>query len=197
MSEPERTAHREADRRAGLLDLRRERAAHVGVVDDSGVEHVQRGDPGDVRFDLAEPLGPDHLGAHAVGGAAPLQLGQPVRGRRRRAATTTFPHTAWSMPCSRQYSTIETRPAEHSRAFVRTRRVVDAGVDHARVAAALVRADRRLLLHHHDRSLGMPADDRPRRGQPHDPAAYDQHVDPFHPTARYSVAIRATPPNGV
>ena len=32
-------------------------------------------------------------------------------------ATTSLPQTSWRMPRSRQYSTIDTRPAAHSRAF--------------------------------------------------------------------------------
>ena len=32
-------------------------------------------------------------------------------------ATTTLPQISWSMPCSRQYATIEMRPAVQNRAL--------------------------------------------------------------------------------
>jgi hypothetical protein len=88
----------------------------VRVVDNSGVEHVERGHSGDVRLDLAQPLGLDHLRAHAVGVAAALQLDQPAP-VVVVVATTTLPQTSCSMPCVRQNSTIDVRPATQRRAL--------------------------------------------------------------------------------
>ena len=59
-------------------------------------------------------------------------------------------------------------------------------MDHTGVAAALVRADRALLLDDDDRSLRMRAADRAGRCQPHDPAAHHEHVDAFHCAANNS-----------
>src|SRR5204863_3364028 len=58
--------------------------------------------------------------------------------------------------------------------------VVDAGVDHAGVAAALVRADRRLLLQYDDRLLGMGTQDCARGCQSDDSATDDNDVRPLH-----------------
>ena len=100
-----------------MLDLGCERPADVRVVDDPGVEHVQRRDPGHVRLELAQPARVEHLGAHTVGLATPLEIDQTAALGLVVDATTTLPHTAWSMPWSRQYCTIDVRPAVHSRAF--------------------------------------------------------------------------------
>ena len=155
-------------------------AAHVRVVDDAGVEHVQRGDPGDVRFDLAQLLGADHLGAHAVR----ARSGAPARpggaGRRRRARPRPCRTPRGRCRALGSTRTIEMRPARAQPRLLGSGLVVDAGVDHARVATALVRADRRFLLHHDDRAVGMRAHDRPRGREPDDPATHDEHVGTVH-----------------
>ncbi len=67
-------------------------------------------------LDLAQPAGFDHLDPHPVRVAAPLQLPEPgalglVDRDDHLAADLCAIPWAW------QYSTIEMRPAVHSRAF--------------------------------------------------------------------------------
>ena len=115
--DPDSTAH---PRRivAPAASISAASARHTSrVVDDAGVEHVQRGDARR-RAARARAAAPDRSSRCAR--RSPRSAARARRagaGRRRRRATTTLPHTAWSMPCSRQYSTIETRPAVQSRAL--------------------------------------------------------------------------------
>ena len=167
VSRPPTQGRSELQARAGVLDLLRERPADLGVVDDAGVEDVQRGDAGDVRLELAQPRRSDQLGAHAVRAAPPLELGQAVAvdlvGRDHDLAG----HRVVDPVLPAVLDHREPTGRAHA-GLLRAGPVVDAGVDHPGVAAALVRADRRFLLDDHDRPTsdpraGSPARSRARR----------------------------------
>ena len=139
---------------AALFDLGGESAADHRVVDDPGVEHVQRGNTGDVRLQLAQPLDPDHLGADAVQLAASFELGEA-----RPIVVIERDH---DLAAHCVLDLVLPAVLDHRRAagaaelgLVGARLVVDAGVDHAGVAPALMGRDRTFLLDHHDGPAGM------------------------------------------
>jgi NAD(P)-dependent dehydrogenase (short-subunit alcohol dehydrogenase family) len=174
----------QTDDRAGLLDLGGELATHGGVVDDPGVEHVERGEAGDMRLAFAQGFGPEHLDAHTVGVAPSLQLGKArlvvVVERDDDLAADRVVDAAVSAVLHHRDAARGAEPGLGGPGLV-----VDAGVDHTRVATTLVCADRRFLFNHNDGALGVLAQDRACRCQPHDPCTHDKHVCPVHPNARY------------
>ena len=158
---------------------RGERRADGGVVGDAGVEHVQRGDPGGVRLDLAEPLGPDALDPHPIDAAAPLELDQlgafVLVHRDDDLAADLVRDAARPAVLDHRHAS---RRAESR--LLRTRRVVDAGVDHTRVAAGLVPGGCVLLLGDRDRATRVSLLDRARGREPDDAGSHHEDVNLLH-----------------
>ena len=78
---------------------------------------MERLDPGDVRLELAQPLGPDQLDAgHAVRDRPAVQLGE-ARPLGVVVATTTFPQRRIGIPRSSQYPSSRSAPSTQSLAL--------------------------------------------------------------------------------
>ena len=157
-----------------------ERPADVGVVDDPRVEDVQGGDAGDVRLELTQPRRSDQVRAHAVRLAPALELREPAPvdlvGRDHDLAGDRMVDPVLAAVLDHR----QTTRGAHA-GLLRPGLVIDAGVDDAGVAPALVRADRRLLLDDHDGSRRLGAQDGPRGREPDDSSADDGDVRTFHP----------------
>ena len=91
-------------------------------------------------------------------------------------ATITFPQRSLGDAPLRAVL-IQLARALHAQARLeRAGHVVDAGVDHARVVAGLMRADLGLALEHADRRLRVAPDQLARDRQAHDPASHHREV---------------------
>ena len=159
-------------------DLRRQRVRDTREVDDAGLGDVQRGDTGDVRLQLAQSLVSDPFRVHAVGDRAFLELVEPRQlalvDRDDDLAALLERHVVLGAEL------LHLEPAAHAhRRLLRTGPVVDAGVQDAGVPTGLVLREARLLLEDRDVDAGTSAHDRACGGQPDDPAAHDQHVEPI------------------
>src|SRR5581483_6842000 len=159
-------------------------------VGDRGRRRVQPRDAGRVRLDLAQLVALDPAQAgDAVRGRAPLELAQAVELRRverddELAARLQRDRALLAVGAEQLHAA----PAE--RRLQRPRRVVDAGVDDAAVAARLVARDRVLLLEDSDGRVRAQLAQPPRDGQPDDPGPDD--ADPH----RAHLDMEAEPVDG-
>ena len=160
---------------AELDDVSGQLRAHRGEVDDAGLGDVQRADAPEVRLHLHR-LGCWHRpDGEAVG---PAPFGQRVQaielldaGRHDQLPgdldrNPVVPGVSLHRPTARGAEQRLEGPGW----------VVDPGVDHPAVAAALVKRGGGLLLQHHDRRAGAVEEQCSRRRQTHDPATDDDRV---------------------
>ena len=146
-----------------------------GEVGDARLGHPEALDARGVRLVLADALGAESDRGHAVGLGARRRAWPAAGARRRsrprsscRSARTGGPRprrTPPSVPC----------PPAQAR-LAAARRVVQAGVQHARVAPALVLCHGRLLLQQDDAEARPPFGDLEGRRQPDEAAADDADV---------------------
>src|SRR5262249_27469903 len=154
------------------------RPGDLAPVDDTGLRREDSLDAGRVRLDLLDLLRPDHPQTrHAVGGGAvpevlePWQLGL-VDCHDQLAALLV----ANSLLLAVLVRLLTALGAETG--LQRTRRVVDAGVDHPRVVPGLMLPDRRLFLEDRDARARSPHEKIARRGEADDAAPHDHDVVP-------------------
>ncbi len=163
----------EQDPPARRLDVRGQRPADAGVVDDPGALHAQGRDRADVRLVLAgllrgDPPGGDAVGHRAVGEL--LQAGHLGGGGGDDELAADVDRDALRPGVLRH------RPGAGGghRRLEAARGVVQAGVDDAGVAAGLVQGQAVLLLQHRD--LVAPGGQARGDGQPDDPGPDDDDV---------------------
>ena len=133
----------EADLAAGARDLRRRARRDTARSRRCPSRDVQRGDAGDVRLQLAQPLGVRSARSARRWPAARSSSSSSARQlARRRPRRSPCRRCSNGTPCSRQNSSIASRPRDASRRLQRAGPVVDAGVEDAGVVAGLVRARR-------------------------------------------------------
>ena len=146
-----------------------------------GVGRVQAGDPARVRLELLDARGVDPAQAAARRWPVPRRSSSSRRAElaRRRSRRSPCRSARWRSRARSQYSYSSRAPSTHSRAFSEPGRVVDAGVDHARVVAGLVGRELGLALEHADRRRGSARESararrparRSRRRRPRDRSA--------------------------
>ena len=158
------------DLAAALADDRGEPPRDLRVVDDARLGHVDRGNPGTVRLDLAQPLGADPFAAHAVGRA----VGERLLELRKLLLLDRDNHLAAHFPRN-ALARAELFHRRFARAAVlrpqRTGAIVDAGMEHARVAARLMLGDDVFLFEDDDRLAGKAFEKAVARRQSDDAAA--------------------------
>src|SRR6266516_2445993 len=133
-----------------------------------------------MRLTLTDPGRADHLQPrHAVGRAPAVELVQGrelvFRGRHDELAAGIGLHAVAFAELVHQPRARGAEPG-----LERPGSVVDTRVDHPRVVAGLMFADRGLLVDDRQRGPGPPHEDLTRRGDADDPAAHDHHVEFGH-----------------
>ena len=165
------------DRAAALEQVRGVGAGDGAEVDDPGPRRVQAGDPGGVRLDAR---GSRRRRASAARRPRSRRRVAPaLRGRGARAASVaTISLPQRSKGISGCFAVlVEQRGAAHAElGLQRARRVVDPGVDDARVVAGLVGRRPRLLLEHADALGGAAAAQLAGDGEADDATADDGDV---------------------
>src|SRR6185437_7188136 len=167
-----------SDRAAPLSDVVGVGQRDSPVVDDTGRRAPQRPDPGRVRLDLADPLGPDDLEP-----GHPVRLGP--RAQRVEPAELVVRHGDDELPAALERDRVTlavrlelglARTAQSG--LERARRVVQAGVDDAAVVAGLVARRLGLLLDDLETETRPGLEQSEGGGQPDDPGADDDAVEP-------------------
>ena len=149
---------------------------HRAEVDYAGPRRPEATDPGGPRFELADPLRSDLLEAiHAVRGGAVADVGQSrqlLAGQRddelARVADRDPVCLGVGFECGLALAA--------ERRLERSRRVIQAGVDHARVVPRLVGREGRLLLEDGDAEARSCLQEPQSRGETDDPASDDGHI---------------------
>jgi hypothetical protein len=146
----------ERERASRGLDVARERTCHLGELDDARVRRVQSRQAAHVRLDLAQLVGVEPAQAlDAVRAPAALELVEPRQLTLARCDDQLAdPHRADTGVLAVGVQLARTLHAQPR--FQRTRRVVDAGVDHAAVRSCLPAADKWCAIEHHN-ALARPA----------------------------------------
>ena len=173
-----------ADHAPAPRELRGVGPRHLRVVDDPGLRHEERRDPGGVRLVLAELLGAE--ASHpiqAVGLAASLELVEPrhLVGAR---GDDDLPAPLEADPVLLAEALEERAPASARRRLEGAGFVVEARVDHAAVVARLVRGEGRLLLQHDERQPRAAGEQCQRRREADDASSDDDGVDAHHGAPR-------------
>ena len=155
---------------------RRDPTGHGGEIGDAGLGDRKRGDPHDRRLDFTDAVRIEPAQSRkAVRPAPPLEF---VEGRKfgRVGGHHHFPGASerdallLAQPVHR-FSPLDAQPR-----FERTGAVVEPGMDHAAVVAALVGGDRLLLLQDHDRDPGVGLDDGAGHPEADESGSHDAEV---------------------
>jgi xanthine dehydrogenase YagT iron-sulfur-binding subunit len=172
-----RYSRRRDDRRPAPRELAPVGPRDLHVIDDARIRHVERGDPGRVRFMLAELLRTDSANAiEPIGAAAPFELVESqdfARVDRHDDLAATLEGNAVLGAELLE----ETAPASAHHGLLRTGFVIEACVNDAAVVSGLVRCESRLLLEQREREVRARGGDGQGRREAHDSAAHDGDVD--------------------
>jgi len=140
---------------------------------------MNRSKAGRMGFQLLQPLGADPLAGDAVRPAPfvdPLQLRELLR----RHGDDDFPAARKREVLLLAEGLHLQLPVAAIRGSQRPRFVVDARMQHARVAARLVKSELAFLLEYDELRARMPFEKTVGRGQPHDSATDDGYVNLSH-----------------
>jgi hypothetical protein len=164
------------DRDAAGDEIAPEGGRDLAVVHDGGVGRVDAGHRPHVRLDLAHAAGVDQAEPRHAVGRAPLVEGVQPRHLLLRGGDDDLA-AAVVLDRVRLAEVHHQAHALHAQAGLEgAGLVVDAGVDDAAVVAGLVPAELGFLLAQHEFQRRKLLEQRPRRGQPDDPAADDGDV---------------------
>lgn len=155
---------------------RRQRPAHLAEVNDAGVLDMERCHAGGVGLQLTQLVRTDAPRAHAIRVGSIEEI---VKWNAFRIVQRDDQLAAAFM----RYLVLGTklhhcfRPGDRCRRFERTGSVVDAGVDHPRIPAALVRGDAILFVDDQDGEVGSTVEQGVGSGEPDDSSADHDNVD--------------------
>src|SRR5919201_1440505 len=162
------------------------------VIDDSGPGHPERAHAGAARFDLPQRLAIDELDAFdAVGQAALMERFEPrqllvANGDDHLPAPLRGNPFFGAVPVHRR------RPRDRQPRLQRAGRVVDAGMDHARVVAGLMARGTGLLLEDAQAEPRMTQKQLAGSAKPDDPGADDDDVEHRQDDAVCPIPSRST-----